>query len=124
MTNMKRIRQKLIQRRRFIMVLPVVVTPFLTLLFWALGGGKGTAAHTTEDDKAGLLLELPEAQFKDDVKAWDKLSLYQQAQRDSLKFNEAKRNDPYFRLPPLKASQDTSKKSESGSINSSLGKKD
>ena len=120
---MKRITQKLIQRRRFIMVLPVLVMPFLTLLFWALGGGKGTAAHTTKDDKAGLLLELPDAQFKDDAKAWDKLSLYQQAQRDSLKFNEAKRNDPYFRLPPLKSDQDTSKKSQAGSINSSLGKK-
>lgn len=120
---MKRITQKLIQRRKFIMVLPVLVMPFLTLLFWALGGGKGTAAHTTKDDQAGLLLELPDAQFKDDAKAWDKLSLYQQAQRDSLKFNEAKKNDPYFRLPPLKADQDTSKKSEAGSINSSLGKK-
>ena len=120
---MKRITQKLIQRRRFIMVLPVLVMPFLTLLFWALGGGKGTAAHATKDDKAGLLLELPDAQFKDDAKAWDKLSLYQQAQRDSLKFNEAKRNDPYFRLPPLKSDQDTSKKSQAGSINSSLGKK-
>lgn len=105
------------------MVLPVLVTPFITLLFWALGGGKGTAAHTTKDDMAGLLLELPDAQFKDDAKAWDKLSLYQQAQRDSLKFNEAKRNDPYFRLPPLKADRDTSKKSEAGSVNSSLGKK-
>ena len=120
---MKRITQKLIQRRKFIMVLPVLVMPFLTLLFWALGGGKGTAAHTTKDDEAGLLLELPDAQFKDDAKAWDKLSLYQQAQRDSLKFNEAKKNDPYFRLPPLKADQDTRKKSEAGSINSSLGKK-
>jgi conjugative transposon TraM protein len=123
MKNMKRIRQKLIQRRRFIMVLPVVVMPFLTLLFWALGGGKGTAAHTTKDHKAGLLLNLPEAQFKDDAKAWDKLSLYQQAQRDSLKFNEAKRNDPYFLLPPLKSDQDTSRKSKAGSINSSLGRK-
>jgi conjugative transposon TraM protein len=120
---MKRIIQQLIQRRKFIMVLPVLVMPFLTLLFWAFGGGKGTAAHTTKDNQAGLLLELPDAQFKDDAKAWDKLSLYQQAQRDSLKFNEAKRNDPYFRLPPLKSDQDTSKKSEAGSINSSLGKK-
>ncbi|WP_276374275.1 conjugative transposon protein TraM [Chryseolinea sp. H1M3-3] len=120
---MKRITQKLFQQRKFIMALPVMVMPFLTLLFWALGGGKGTAAHTTKDDQAGLLLELPDAQFKDDAKAWDKLSLYQQAQTDSLKFNEAKRNDPYFRLPPLKANQDTSKKSEAGSINFSLGKK-
>src|SRR5688572_6775461 len=120
---MKRITQKLIQQRKFIMVLPILVMPFLTLLFWALGGGKGTAADTTKDTQAGLLLELPDAQFKDDAKAWDKLSLYQQAQRDSMKFNEAKRNDPYFRLPPLKVNQDTSKKSEAGSINSSLGKK-
>ncbi len=120
---MKGFTQKIIRQRKFFMVLPLLVVPFLTLIFWALGGGQGTAARTTNEMMAGLNLELPNAQFKNDEKAWDKLSLYQQAQRDSIKFNEAKRNDPYFRLPPLKVDQDTSKKKESGAINSSLGKK-
>jgi hypothetical protein len=54
------------------------------------------------------------------------LSLYQKAKRDSIKHNEAKRSDPYFKLPALKGSQDTVKrpKSGSGDINPSLGKRD
>jgi len=110
------------QRRRFAMVLPLLVTPFLTLIFWALGGGQGTATYGMKTENAGLNLELPNAQFQKDDNAWDKLSLYQQAQRDSIKYNEAKRNDPYFKLPPLKESQDTTKKP--GGVNTSLGKKD
>jgi conjugative transposon TraM protein len=114
--------QQFKQRRRFVMVLPLLVTPFLTLIFWALGGGQGTATYGMKAKNAGLNLELPNAQFQKDDNAWDKLSLYQQAQRDSIKYNEAKRNDPYFKLPPLKESQDTTKKP--GGVNTSLGKKD
>jgi conjugative transposon TraM protein len=114
--------QQFKQRRRFVMVLPLLVTPFLTLIFWALGGGQGTATYGMKTENAGLNLELPNAQFQKDDNAWDKLSLYQQAQRDSIKYNEAKRNDPYFKLPPLKESQDTTKKP--GGVNTSLGKKD
>jgi conjugative transposon TraM protein len=118
--------QRFIQKRRFVMVLPVLVMPFLTVIFWALGGGQGTAASTTEKQKAGLNPELPNAQFDRDIADWDKLSLYQKAKRDSIKYNEAKRNDPYFKLSPLKGSQDTLKrpKSGSGDINPSLGKRD
>lgn len=108
------------------MVLPVLVMPFLTAIFWALGGGQGTAANTTQRERAGLNPELPNAQFDKDPTDWDKLSLYQKAKRDSIRYNEAKRIDPYFKLPPLKNSQDTIKgpRSGSGSINPSLGKRD
>ena len=104
------------------MVLPLLVTPFLTMIFWALGGGQGTATYGMETENAGLNLELPNAQFEEGRNDWDKLSLYQKAQRDSIKYNEAKRNDPYFRLPAMKGSQDTSKRP--GNVNTSLGKKD
>lgn len=118
--------QRFIQKRRFVMVLPLLVMPFLTVIFWALGGGQGTAANTTERQRAGLNPELPNAQFDKDPTDWDKLSLYQKAKRDSIKYNEAKRIDPYFKLPPLKVNQDTIKRprSGSGSINPSLGKRD
>jgi hypothetical protein len=43
------------------MVLPLLVMPFLTVIFWALGGGHGTAASTTEKQRAGLNPELPHA---------------------------------------------------------------
>src|SRR5687767_9302316 len=104
---MKQHTQKFIQRRKFIMVLPLLAVPFLTMIFWALGGGQGLPAVAEEREKVGLNLALPNAQFKEDEKAWDKLSLYQQAQRDSIRYNEAKRNDPYFRLQTMKVDQDT-----------------
>jgi conjugative transposon TraM protein len=119
---MKANTQQFRQRRRFIMVLPLLVTPFLTMIFWALGGGQGTATYGMETKKAGLNLELPNAQFEEGKNDWDKLSLYQKAQRDSIKYNEAKRNDPYFRLPAMEGSQDTSRRP--GNVNTSLGKKD
>lgn len=108
------------------MVLPLLVMPFLTVIFWALGGGQGTAANTTQKQRAGLNPELPDAQFDKDIDEWDKLSLYQKAKRDSIRYNEAKRVDPYFKLRPLKASQDTVRqpKSASGDVNTSLGKRD
>ena len=105
------------------MVLPLLVMPFLTVIFWALGGGQGTAASTKETERAGLNPELPNAQFDKDITDWDKLSLYQRAARDSIRYNEAKRNDPYFKLPPLRSSHDTIKKPRSG-VNPSLGKRD
>jgi conjugative transposon TraM protein len=114
--------KQFIQKRRFVMILPLLVTPFLTLIFWALGGGQGTATYGMKTENAGLNLELPNAQFEKGNDSWDKLSLYKKAQRDSIKYNEAKRNDPYFKLPPLKESQDTTKKP--GGVNTSLGKKD
>lgn len=117
--------QRFIQKRRFVMVLPLLVMPFLTAIFWALGGGQGTAANTIEGHRAGLNPELPNAQFDKDLTDWDKLSLYQKAKRDSIRYNEAKRSDPYFKLTPLKGSEDTIRpRSGSGNINPSLGKRD
>jgi conjugative transposon TraM protein len=116
--------QRFIQKRKFYMALPVLVIPFMTMFFWALGGGKGVVEAKAET--IGLNTKLPDAKFNDEVNAWDKLSLYQKARRDSLKINQAKKSDPYFRLSTLKVNQDTSKRNSNqgkGSINSSLGEK-
>lgn len=84
------------------MALPVLVLPFLTMIFWALGGGKGTPLQAQAMEQAGLNLELPNAQFNED-KVWNKLSLYEQADRDSLKIQEAMESDPYFDFAMLSA---------------------
>src|SRR3954462_6235994 len=102
---MKSHSQKFIQKRKFYMMLPVLVIPFLTMFFWALGGGQGIA-NAKDTNAIGLNLNLPEAKFNNEVSAWDKLSLYQKARRDSLKSNQAKKNDPYFRLSTLKVTED------------------
>lgn len=76
------------------LVLPVLVVPFLTMGFWALGGGKGSAA-TSKGAAKGLNLHLPDANLKDEV--MDKLAFYDKADKDSLKRQEDIRSDPYYR---------------------------
>lgn len=121
---MKAHSQKFIQKRKFYLMLPMLVVPFMTMFFWALGGGKGEVVARTPES-VGLNVKLPGAKFNDDeVNAWDKLTLYQKARRDSVKANQAKRSDPYFRLTTLKVKQDTSKRDSlrrAGGINASLG---
>ncbi|MBX2914724.1 MAG: conjugative transposon protein TraM [Cyclobacteriaceae bacterium] len=115
--------QKFLQQRRFYMVLPLLVTPFITMIFWALGGGQGTPVQAQEV-KSGLNTELPGAHFDKEDELWDKFALYEQAKRDSIKYEEARRNDPYYVVATLtgKNSPDTIPKEES-KLNTSLGSK-
>ncbi|UEG54887.1 conjugative transposon protein TraM [Mucilaginibacter daejeonensis] len=68
------------KQKKFLLVLPLLVIPFLTLAFWALGGGKGDGQTIVQNK--GLDTDLPQAQFKDKEKS-DKLTIYQSAKRDS-----------------------------------------
>ncbi len=97
---MKTHSQKFLQQRRFFTVLPLLVIPFLTLLFWALGGGKGISAEA-RNEPTGLNLELPKAYFSNEDENWNKFALYEKAKRDSLKYQQAKKNDPYYQVDYL-----------------------
>jgi hypothetical protein len=115
--------QKFLQKRRFYMALPILVLPFITMIFWALGGGKGATVQAQEV-RTGLNMELPGAHFNKEEELWDKFSLYEQAKRDSIKYEEARRNDPYYIVSTIAvASQDTIKP-KTGNLNTSLGTKD
>ncbi len=94
---MKTHSQQFLQKRKLAMALPMLSMPFLTLIFWALGGGQATPGQAVAMNTAGLNLELPSAHFSPDEKT-DKFSLYEEAQRDSADFFEAAENDPYFEL--------------------------
>lgn len=96
---------KFLQKRRFFMVLPILVLPFLTMIFWALGGGQGVPAESQASDFTGLNITLPDAHF-DEKEIWDKLSLYEMAERDSAKYEEARESDPYFDLIAFKSNQE------------------
>jgi conjugative transposon TraM protein len=120
---MKTTHNMIFRQRRFYLVLPILVIPFLTIIFWAMGGGSGVSTEVTAMPNTGLNLDLPPAQLTNETKMWDKLALYQKAKQDSMKYLEAKRNDPYFRFSTLTSfneKQDTTRKN----VNSSLGKKD
>ncbi|HTM92201.1 MAG TPA: conjugative transposon protein TraM [Flavisolibacter sp.] len=82
------------RKRKMLLVLPLFVIPFLTMAFWALGGGT-TNLSATQKQSAGLNLQLPNAQLKDDQDE-NKLSYYEQAEKDSLKWKEVTENDPFF----------------------------
>jgi conjugative transposon TraM protein len=96
---------KFLQKRRFYMVLPLLVLPFLTMMFWALGGGQGTPAQASVIDFGGLNVTLPDAHF-DEMEIWDKMSLYEMAERDSARYEEARESDPYFDLIAFKSQQE------------------
>ncbi len=108
---MKTHSEKFLQKRKFFMVLPVLVLPFLTLIFWALGGGQGVPAQAKAMDLTGLNLSLPDAHF-DEKEIWDKLSLYEIAERDSAKYEEARESDPYFDLIAFKSEQELQPKTD------------
>jgi conjugative transposon TraM protein len=89
------------QKKRAMLVMPLLVTPFLTMAFWAMGGGKG--GEKKDGQNSGLNLQLPNAKLKDD-RAENKLSFYEDAERDSLKAEEKIKNDPFFQLREKKDS--------------------
>ena len=68
-----------LRKCKFLLVLPLLVLPFVTLLFWTGGGGKGHAM-AKEPLPTGLNTELPDAQFKEDDPI-TKLQLYEQAEK-------------------------------------------
>ena len=92
--------QKFLRQRKFLMVLPLLVLPFITMIFWSLGGGKAGAlqAQTTIANK-GLNTKLPDAHISEN-KAADKLSFYQQADKDSVLRKQQIQNDPYYKDVP------------------------
>jgi len=85
--------QAYLRKRKMMMMLPLLVMPFLTMAFWALGGGD--VASNEKIQTQGLNLKLPTPKLSYDFT--DKLSFYDQADKDSMKLAEEMRNDPYYR---------------------------
>ncbi len=84
-----------LKQRRFLTVLPLIVLPFLVLLFWILGGG--TSGRHVETMKSGLNTQLPDASLKNQS-SLDKLSFYAMADHDSVKRREQERLDPNYQV--------------------------
>jgi hypothetical protein len=71
-----------LKKRKFYLAIPMLILPFLTMAFWALGGGKDTAKASEPLPNRGIDLALPSAQFKDN-KQKDKMDIYQAAGKDT-----------------------------------------
>lgn len=82
------------RKGRLLVILPLIVIPLLTLLFWVAGGGGATEGDSAA--KKGFNLKLPTSQFSED-KALDKLNYYDQASKDSAQLEEMRKKDPNYR---------------------------
>lgn len=85
------------RKRKALMIMPLLVLPFVILCFWALGGGKD-GQQEIPVRSTGLNSLLPAAQL--DNKPMDKLSMYKQAEKDSIARKEADRYDPFAQWMP------------------------
>lgn len=82
-------------KRRLLMVLPIMILPLITLLFWAMGGGQEPGEGQTTVQH-GLNTELPKVNT-DKGNLMDKMSYYEKAAKDSAKWEELTKNDPYYK---------------------------
>ncbi len=113
--------QQFLRKRKFLLFLPLLVLPFATLLFWALGGGKGTDVQAGQQTvKGGLNMNLPDANFKEDG-SLNKLSYYEKAASDSQKREDALKNDPYYQQQDRTASGQWQGASDTGLLSMKYG---
>lgn len=84
-----------LKHRKMLFVLPIVMLPFLTMLFWTFGGGKGSVRNIGAEDKMGFNVRLPNARFKQDS-TLNKMSYYEKATIDSLKLQDQIKKDPNY----------------------------
>ena len=91
----KSISPKESKKRKMLLVLPLITVPFITILFYTLGGGKMEAMGGKDEIKKGFNFNLPLPKFKEDS-ALDKMSYYDQAAVDSIKLQELIKKDPNY----------------------------
>jgi conjugative transposon TraM protein len=83
--------------RKMMLALPLLVLPFITMLFWVLGGGKGKVTALSADKKPGFNMLLPNPKLKEDS-SLDKMGYYDKASADSIKLEEQKKKDPNYSI--------------------------
>ncbi|RYU90948.1 conjugative transposon protein TraM [Mucilaginibacter terrigena] len=94
-----------LKERKFLVVMPLLILPFLTMAFWALGGGKQSNSAFATSYAQGLNTTLPQAQFNDQ-KAQDKMGIYQTVKTDSANSANSGVSDSFIQSMGLDASKD------------------
>lgn len=87
------------KKRKFLLVLPILIFPFLTIIFWKLGGGSGSGDKGGDNLQMHLNATLPDG--KADERAKDKFSYYEIAEKDSAELLELIKRDPNYQHPQL-----------------------
>ncbi|MFV8324945.1 conjugative transposon protein TraM [Flavobacterium sp. ZS1P14] len=86
---------QLLRQRKLLLMAPLLTLPFITLLFWLLGGGKIEAANAQVIEKKGFNIKLPNPILQEDDPL-DKMSYYDRATLDSVKLEELIKKDPNY----------------------------
>jgi len=88
--------EKLRKQKQFLMVVPGLVIPFITILLSSFGvvGGDGTK-KIAEVKMQGINTDLPGAKVSADS-SWNKLMYYENADKDSVKMRTLKEKDPFY----------------------------
>jgi conjugative transposon TraM protein len=82
------------QNKKFYTYLPLLVLPFLTLAYWAVGIKMIYKNQVAQNEPQGLNTSLPDPKLKDET-AFSKLTYYKKAMDDSAKIREQLKKDPY-----------------------------
>ena len=83
-----------LRKRKFLLFLPLLICPFVTMAFWSLGGGK-TEPNTNKIVQKGFNAELPSAKFDDHQKN-DKWSAYVALAKQKLELKSSDNSFGYF----------------------------
>ena len=81
--------------RRFLLFLPIICVPFLTLIFWIMGGGNGSSLMAKTASENHLLSTLPEVDLSAQ-KGLDKMSYYEKATADSIRNGVANEGSSFW----------------------------
>ncbi|MFD2602665.1 conjugative transposon protein TraM [Flavobacterium suzhouense] len=92
------------RKRKILWLLPLLLLPFTTLFFWAMGGGAPTTAEG--QPKRGFNLKLPAANLEDEA-SFDKMQYYDRAAQDSSKINDLRKKDPNYSYDTLNEMTDS-----------------
>ncbi|MBS0027068.1 conjugative transposon protein TraM [Chitinophaga hostae] len=93
--------EKLRKQEQFLMAVPVLVIPFLTILLSSFGVVGGNAKKLVAEVRIhGINTDLPDAKASADS-SWNKLMYYEKADRDSAKMRSLKEKDPYYKSPSV-----------------------
>jgi hypothetical protein len=85
-----------LRKRKFLLILPLLIFAFSTLGFYALGGGRKKATNSQANRNPGLNTSVPMAKFDKHEKPKDKMSFYAQASLDSER-QQSNNNNPLLR---------------------------
>lgn len=105
--------EKMNNRRKLLLMAPVLTVPFITMFFWALGGAGKEHVDDAPPNPTGFNTNLPEAASQpDDL---DKMAYYNQAIKDSLDREEQRKRDPLYQ-PTGQASDSQMNASDMGQL--------